>query len=145
MSRRRTERPERDAFLRPYRVSAIVLLVLGVLCLLVELQSPSTIYWTGERVLATDDAGIIFYTVDGQQRTMNDPHEAPLQPKAVVVYADRDDSSRDRVAGYGKVFDTVFVLTPFVAAGAVIMMGLVRRQRFRRHVAEVAVRRAQGT
>ena len=125
----------RDAFLRPYRIAAVVLLVLGALCVLVELQSPSLICWTGERVPATNDAGIIFYTVDDQQRTLNDPHEAPPQPTAVTVYADPDDSSRDRVAGFGRAFDAVFVLTPFVAAGAVLVVGLDRRRRFRRRVA----------
>jgi hypothetical protein len=124
-----------DAFLRSYRVAATVLLVLGVLCLLVELQSPSKIYWTGEQVPATNDGGIIFYTVDGQERTLNDPREAPAQPTAVTVYVDPDDSTRDRLAGPGRWFDAVFVLTPFVAAGVVLLVGLERRRRFRRRVA----------
>ena len=131
----RADARTRDGFLRPYRIAAVVLLVLGALCVLVELQSPSLICWTGERVPATNDAGIIFYTVGDQQRTLNDPHEAPLQPRAVTVYADPDDSSRDRVAGFGKAFDAVFVLTPFVAAGAVLVVGLERRRRFHRRVA----------
>ncbi|MGI3779434.1 MAG: hypothetical protein ACRYG2_01525 [Janthinobacterium lividum] len=134
----------RDAFLRPYRVATIVLLVLGALCVLVELQSPSLVCWTGERVPGTNDAGIIFYTVDGEQRTLNDPHEAPLQPKPVVVYADPQDASRDRQAGIGKAFDAAFVLTPFVAGGVVIIVGLIRRRRFRRRVAEREPRPAPG-
>jgi hypothetical protein len=110
----RRERP-RDAFLKPYRVAAVALLVLGVLCLLVELQSPSLVYWTGERVPATNDAGIIYYTVDGEQRTLNDPREAPAQPTPVAVYVDQDDAGRDRADGPGRWFDAVFVLAPFVA------------------------------
>jgi len=132
--RSRTGGRTRDELLKPYRVAATVLLVLGVLCLLVELQSPSRIYWTGERVPATNDGGIIFYTVDGQERTLNDPREAPAQPTAVAVYVDPVDSTRDRVAGPGRWFDAVFVLTPFVAAGAVLAVGIGRRRRFRRRV-----------
>jgi hypothetical protein len=133
--RSRTGGRERDELLKPYRVVATVLLVLGVLCVLVELQSPSLVYWTGERVAATDDGGIVFYAVHGEQRTLNDPREAPVQPKAVVVYADPDDASRDRLAGIGKAVDTAFVLGPFVAAGAALGVGLVRRRGFRRRVA----------
>ena len=131
----RTGRPERDGGLRPYRVAALVLVVLGVLCVLVELQSPSLVYWTGERVPGTNDGGIVFYSVDGQDRTLNDPREAPARPTSVVVYADREDGSRDRLAGPGKAFDAAFVLTPFVGAGAVLVVGVVRRRRFRRRFA----------
>ncbi|MGI3782719.1 MAG: hypothetical protein ACRYG2_18315 [Janthinobacterium lividum] len=133
---------QRDALLKPYRVAAVVLLVLGVLCVLVELQSPSLVYWTGERVPGTNDAGIVFYAVDGQDRTLDDPREAPLHPEPVVVYADPEDGSRDRLAGIGKAFDAAFVLTPFVAAGVVIIVGLGRRRQLRRRPAATALRRA---
>ena len=82
--------------MKPYRVATAVFLVLGVLCLLVELQSPSLIFWTGERVQGTNDGGIIYYTVGGQNRTLNDPREPPDAPVPVTVYADPDDASRDR-------------------------------------------------
>ena len=126
---------QRDDFLRPYRVGATVLLVLGVLCLLVELQSASLVFWTGERVPGTNDGGIIYYTVDGQNRTLNDPREAPARPEPVVVYADPEDSSRDRSSSLARGFDAVFVFSPFVAAAGVITVGLVRRRGFRRRVA----------
>ncbi len=126
-------------FLKPYRTAAIVLLVIGVLCVLVELQSPSLVYWTGERVAATNDGGIVFYAVDGEQRTLNDPREAPAQPRATAVYADPDDSSHDRLAGPARWLDAVFVLGPFVAAGALIMVGLLRRRGFRRRVAAAPI------
>ena len=50
-----------------------------------------------------------------------------------------------RLAGVGKAFDAVFVLTPFVGAGAVLVVGVVRRRRFRRHLAATDLRRARGT
>ena len=128
-------RPQSNGFLKPYRVGATVLLVLGALCLLVELQSPSLIFWTGERVPGTNDGGIIYYTVDGQNRTLNDPREPPARPEPVVVYADPEDASRDRSSNLARGFDLVFVLSPFVAAGAVVAVGLVRRRQFRRRVA----------
>jgi hypothetical protein len=139
-AQRRTAPRERDALLKPYRVAATVLLVLGALCLLVELQSPSLVYWTGERVPATNDGGIVYYEVHGEQRTLNDRREPPAHPQAATVYADPDDASRDHLGGIGKAFDAVFVLSPFVAAGAVVLVGLVRRRQFRRRVAANARR-----
>ena len=135
---RRGPRCETDELLKPYRIGAVILLVLGVLCLLVELQSPSLVYWTGERVPATNDAGIVYYEVHGEARTLNDPREAPVRPAATAVYADPDDASRDRQAGPGRWFDEVFVLAPFVAAGALLVVGLVRRRRFRARLARRA-------
>ena len=132
MRRARRDRGGSDDFLHPYRVGAAMFLVLGVLCLLVELQSPSLIFWTGERVAGTNDAGIVYYTVDGQNRTLNDPREPPPRPVPVTVYADPDDASQDRSSNLARGFDVIFVLGPFVAAGAVIIIGLLRRQRIRR-------------
>ena len=129
-----------DELLKPYRVAAIALLVVGVLCLLVEVQSPSSVYWTGERVAATNDGGIVYYVMDGEQRTLNDPREAPVRPRATAVYADPDDSSRDLLAGPGRWLDAIFVLGPFVAAAAMIMVGLLRRRGLRRRAAAAPIR-----
>lgn len=129
-----------DGFLKPYRIGATVLLVLGVLCLLVELQSPSLIFWTGERVPGTNDGGIIYYTVDGEDRTLNDPRAAPAQPEPVVVYVDPEDATRDRSSNLALGFDAIFVLSPFVAAAAVITIGLGRRRTFRRRIAAAGAR-----
>ncbi|GAA3564356.1 hypothetical protein GCM10022197_19980 [Microlunatus spumicola] len=140
----RAARRDRDELLKPYRVAAVVLLVLGVLCVLVELQSPSLVYWTGERVPATNDAGIVYYEVHGEPRTLNDPREAPVRPAPTAVYADPDDASRDRQAGPGRWFDAAFVLAPFVAAGALPVLGLVRRRRFRERLARRATAGSDG-
>jgi hypothetical protein len=115
--------------LQRYRVAALVLLVLGVLCVLVEVQSPSLVLWTGQPVPGTNDGGIVFYAVDGQQRTLNAPGDAPARPVPVTVYADPDDSSRDRVSSPAKWFDAAFVLGPFVAAGGMLVAGVARRRR----------------
>lgn len=135
-----------STFLRPYRIAALCLLVLGVLCVLVQLQSPSMILWTGDAVRGTDDGGIIYYTVNGDERTLNDPHEAPPHPVPVTVYADPDDSSHDRVSGPAKWFDAVFVSLPFAAAGVVLAVGIARRRRFYARIsAGEQARREQAT
>jgi hypothetical protein len=135
VARSRTGGRARDELLKPYRLAATLLLVLGVLCLLVELQSPSLVYWTGERVAGTNDGGIVFYTVGGEPRTLNDPGEPPVRPEPAVVYADPDDSSRDLLSGPGRWADMIFVLAPFAAAGGVLVLGLERRRRFRARAA----------
>jgi hypothetical protein len=119
-------RPRRS--LGPYRNAALVLLVLGVLCLLVELQSPSLIFWTGERVQGTNDGGLVYYTVDGQERTLDAGGDPPSRPVPVAVYADPADASRDRVSGPAKWFDAAFVTVPFAAAGVLVLVGVVRRR-----------------
>jgi hypothetical protein len=124
-----------EGFLKPYAIAALALLVVGLLGVLIELQSPSLIYWTGERVQGTNDGGIIYYTVDEDQRTLTAPGEPPSRPQPVTVYADPDDSARDRAEKPAKWFDAVFVLVWPVAAAAVILTGLVRRRRFRQVVA----------
>lgn len=118
----------RPRSLGPYRNAAFVLLVLGVLCVLVELQSPSVILWTGERVQGTNDAGLVYYTVNGQERTLDAEGDPPERPVPVAVYADPADASRDRVSGPAKWFDAAFVATPFAAAGVVLLVGVVRRR-----------------
>ena len=110
----------------------------GLLGVLIELQSPSLIYWTGERVQGTNDGGIIYYTVDGNQRTLTADGDPPVRPLPVTVYIDPDDPSRDRAMKPAKWFDAGLVLAPPLAAAAVIATGLVRRRRFGRAAAEQA-------
>jgi hypothetical protein len=125
---------------------ATCLLVLGVLCLLVELQSPSLIQWTGRPVPGTNDGGIAYYTVDGRERTLDVKGEAPAQPVPVTVYVDPDDYTRDQVGGPAKWFDATFVLVPFLAAGIVLAAGVGRRGRLRRRAAaDESRRRAAAT
>lgn len=117
------------------------MIVFGVLCALVELQSSSLIYWTGDRVQGTNEGGIVYYTVDGQQRTLDQRGEPPARPVRVAVYVDPDDSSRDRLASPVKWFDAAFVLAPFAAAGIVLAAGIARRRRSRERLAAAERRR----
>lgn len=135
-----------DFSLGPHRVWAAVLVGLGVLTTLVLLQSPTLIYWTGDRVVGTDDGGIVYYDVGGEQRTLNSGHDAPPSPQPAVVYADPDDAGHDRVLSAAKWFDVVFVAAPFVAAGCVLAAGSRRRRRNERlRAAEEQDRREAAT
>lgn len=119
----------RPGSVRRSRVAAVALLVVGVLCLLVEVQSPSLVLWTGERVPGTNDGGIVYYVADGEQRTLDAPGEPPGHPLPVTVYADPHDSSRDRISSPVKWFDAAFALGPFLAAGVVLAVGVSRSRR----------------
>ena len=134
-----TSAPVRVGYPRPYAVALVVLVVAGVLCLLVELQSSSLILWTGERIAGTNDGGLVYYSVGGAERTLDAPGDAPARPEPVTVYADPTDSSKDRISGPAKWIDAALVLSPVVAAVAVFAAGLARRRKVGRQVRAAAV------
>ncbi|SER06263.1 hypothetical protein [Microlunatus flavus] len=142
----RRDRPEPDGFLRPYRIGAVVLAVFGVLCLLVVVQSPSVVYWTGQRVRGTDEGGIVYYTVAGEERSLDSHRPAPPRPVARTVYADPADSSRDRLLTPVKWLDAAFVVLPFGGAGTTLAVGIARHRRWRgRMAADEQGRRQRAT
>lgn len=146
MRTRRRDRAEPDSFLRPYRTGAAVLAVFGVLGVLLVLQSPSLVYWTGQRVQGTDDGGIVYYTVGGQERSLDSGRPAPPRPVPRTVYADPDDPSHDRLLTPVKWLDAAFVVLPFVGAGAVLAVGIRRRHRWHRSMAaDEQARREEAT
>jgi hypothetical protein len=50
---------------------AVVLFVFALLAVLLELQSPDLVLWTGHRVTGTERGGIVTYNWDGQQYSLN--------------------------------------------------------------------------
>jgi len=70
---------------------ALALAVLWALFLLVEVQSETHIYWSGRPVVGSNQGGIVFYRVNGEQYTIDDPGPTPPRPEPRTVYYDPKD------------------------------------------------------
>lgn len=131
----------RDWLGRPLVVAAGCLLVFGLLTVLIEVQSPSLLYWTGRPVQATSVGGIVYYTAGGEHDTLTAPGPAPprpWRPKHVTVYVDRHDPSRALLLTPTRWLDAALVGLPFLAAALCLLADpLRRRARRRRYDREV--------
>lgn len=110
---------------------AIVLAAIGVLAVLLELQSPTSVLWTGRPVAAKDVGGIVLYPFDGHNFTLVAPNEPANTPAhRVTVFVDPNSpSSALEDSAATRWFDAAFVGAPFVAATALIAIALVRNTR----------------
>jgi hypothetical protein len=122
-----------------------LLLAGGVLAVLVEAQSESSIYFTGDRIQGVSQGGIIYYHAGGVQYTITDDARsaAETEPVPVAVYVDPADPTRARADGITRWVDLVCVGVWFVAAAAMIPPALLRQRRRRRIQAAFAAQDAR--
>ncbi len=110
------------------------LLVIGLLALLIELQSPTSVLWTGRSVVADDRGGVIQYSINGINYTVVENAEAAGTPAhPVTVYYDPNKPSLalpDSAAT--RWFDGSFVAAPFLLAAGVLLAAASRNSRRRR-------------
>jgi hypothetical protein len=123
------------ALLRPSSGVALALLVVGLLFLLAELQSPSRLYWTGDAVSGTNSGGIIYYQVAGEDYTLDAPGAPPAHDTPVTVYVDPDDPGQALASRVTKWVDAGAVLVWFVAAAGCVILPAVRSTSRRRRSA----------
>lgn len=107
---------------------AIALTIFGFLFVLIELQSPSRLYLTGQSVQGTDRAGIVYYEVKGQQYTQDDEHHAFASGSTVTVYFDPDDPSGALLPSPSRWVDAASVLVWFVGAAVLLGASALRRR-----------------
>ena len=116
----------------PWTLVALGLAVLWVLLLLVEVQSPNWLYWSGKTVQGTNDGGIVYYRVHGQTYTIDDPGPAPPQPTPETVWYKPGDPSSALLDIPARLVEAgVFV----ALAGATVItfgVGVTRGERHRR-------------
>ena len=116
---------------------AVVLLVFALLALLVGLQSPDRVLWTGQQVIGTEQQGIVTYLWHGQPYSIAAPGNGSA--KAVSVYLDPADPSQ---AMLDNVFDRVaaglLILGPVVAALVLLVLGGTRNYRWFRRKLKLA-------
>ena len=112
-----------------------MLLFVALLVALLELQSPSSLLWTGQPVTATEQGGIAYYTWQGQPYTVDIPGYGSA--KAITLYLDPanpgnaiPDSLADRLV------TVLAVGVPVLAAVVVLAIGGTRNYRWKRRNAK---------
>ncbi len=122
------------------RVTAIGLVVLGVLMGLAELQSPDFVLWTGRPVMATETGSIVTYTVNGIHYSFDGHDRADWAPReTVVVYVDPHDPAAGVLnKPAARVLEASLVFGPFLLAVAVVLIAP-----WRASARSAAVRRAR--
>ena len=107
---------------------AAVLFAFALLALLLDLQSPDLVLWTGHRVTGTEQGGIVSYRWNGQQYSLNalGYGSAP----AVSVYLDPADPGNAMIDNLpDRVLVASFIGTPTAAGLALLVAGATRKPR----------------
>jgi hypothetical protein len=108
---------------------AVALLVFAVLALLVGLQSPDHVLWTGQQVTGTEHQGIVYYSWHGQSYSIDAPGNGSA--KAVSVYLDPADPSQAMIDNIlDRVLAGLLILGPVVGALVLLVLGGTRNYRW---------------
>ncbi|MDN5796106.1 MAG: hypothetical protein L0H79_10195 [Intrasporangium sp.] len=124
----------REWLTHPSTIVAVALLVLGLLVVGLEVQSPNWVYYAGEQVTGTVEGGIVYYTVGGEDYTKDDTRatQSPDGTKVTVYYwADHPETAQ--LDGPVRWIEGVVMLIWFVAAGLLLVVSAARRSRRARH------------
>jgi hypothetical protein len=129
-----------------YGFVAIVLVVIGILFLLTELQSPDFLMWTGRSASGVEDNSIVHYQVNGVDYSLNAHDQTPTDPaRTVTVYYDPANPNRatqDKPAG--RWSEAAIAGLPFIAAAALYAVGLMRRREADRRRSGAAEKQVYG-
>ena len=113
---------------------AAVLFAFAVLALLLELQSPDLVLWTGHRVSGTEQGGIVTYRWHGQQYSLN--ANGYGSARDVGVYLDPaspGDAMIDNLPD--RIVVASFIGVPVAGGLALLVAGATRKpRRMRRQV-----------
>jgi hypothetical protein len=116
---------------------AVVLFAVALVALLVGLQSPDHILWTGQQVVGTEQGGIVTYRWDGQSYSLDAPGFG--SSKAVSVYLDPGDPSQAMLDNvFDRVVAALLVLGPTAGAVALLVIGGTRNYRWKRRKFKLA-------
>ena len=116
---------------------AVTLFLFALLAVLVGLQSPDSVLWTGQHVTGTKQRGVVYYRWQGQSYTLDASDYG--SSNAVSVYLDPGDPSHamldnaaDRVAA------ALLVGVPVAGGVALLVAGGTRNHRWARRDAKRA-------
>jgi hypothetical protein len=107
---------------------AAALFVFALLAVLLELQSPDLVLWTGHRVTGTEQGGIVTYRWHGQQYSL-DARGFGSAPH-VSVYLDPADPGSGMVDNLpDRILVSSFIGVPVAGGVALLVAGATRKPR----------------
>jgi hypothetical protein len=110
---------------------AAALFLFALLFVLLDLQAPESVLWTGHHVVATEQHGLATFRWQGQAYTVDVPGSG--SGKAVDIYFNPGDPSGAMADNLpDRVFAGVFVGVPVIAGVGVLLAGLSRKRRWAR-------------
>jgi hypothetical protein len=116
---------------------AVALFVFALLAVLLELQSPDLVLWTGHRVAGREQGGIVTYRWDGQQYSLNGRGYGSARD--VSVYLDPADPGNAMVDNVpDRVVVASFIGAPVAGGVALLVAGATRKPRRARRKARLA-------
>jgi hypothetical protein len=119
----------RDSFdgIGGYVIVAGLLLFFSVLGLLVEVQSPDKVLWTGTKVVGSEQGGIVLYDFRGHQYSL-DGDGVDTRAHIDVYLNPSDPSSAELNSVVNRVIDLGFTIIPFTLSLLVMLAGLYHRR-----------------
>lgn len=116
---------------------AVALFVFALLAVLLELQSPDLVLWTGHRVAGTEQGGIVSYRWAGQQYSLNTSGYGSARD--VSVYLDPADPGNAMIDNVpDRVLAASFIGAPVAGGVALLVAGGTRKPRRARRKARRA-------
>lgn len=110
---------------------AMALFVFALLAVLLELQSPEWVFWTGRQVTGTEQGGIITYRWQGQTYSLDAPGYGSA--KSVSVWLNPAGPSDGHLNNpIDRVISASLVGVPVLAGVALLGAGLTRKYRWER-------------
>jgi hypothetical protein len=122
----------------PVLAAAGLFFAVGVLAILLEVQSPSFVQWNGIKVMADTHAGLTSYHYDGRLISLDNTHDPSTDQghHPTTVWLSRSDPTDPSKAyienGYDRWLDFGFVTGWFFVAFGLIAAGFIRQALRRR-------------
>jgi hypothetical protein len=111
----------------PYLWAALAFSLLGALLLIAQVESPDFVIWNGHCVTATEQGGLAYFQVNGQQFAVDDvaaPADAPTRTVSVCYYASHPEQAVLLHPGE-RWFEAGLIGLPLLAAAMILIVGLV--------------------
>jgi hypothetical protein len=110
---------------------AAALFVFALLYVVLDLQSPEIVLWTGHHVVATEQQGLATFRWQGQAYTVDVPGFGSGN-KVDIYFSPGDPSGAMADNVPDRVFAGLLVGGPVIAGVAVLVAGLTRKRRWAR-------------
>jgi hypothetical protein len=128
--------------IEPFAWTAAVLFVIGVIAVLLEIQSPSVVQWDGIKVHGITTGGVTYYTYRGQNYSVDNIHASSSDRtrRPTTVWLSRSNPTDFNSAyvenAWSRWLDFTIVMMWFFFSALVLSAGLLRRHFRRRRIVE---------